>query len=57
MFEEIMSNLTKVIDFMLFIFYIGCVYMMIIGSTFIAILCMFIIFVLISVDFYIKNNK
>jgi len=57
MFEEIMSNLTKVIDFMLFIFYIGCVYMMIIGSTFIAILCMFIIFVLISLDFYIKNNK
>ena len=57
MFEEIMSNLNKVINFMLFIFYIGCVYMMIIGSTFIAILCMFIIFVLISLDFYIKNNK
>lgn len=57
MCEEIMSNLTKVIDFMLFIFYIGCVYMMIIGNTFIAILFMFIIFVLISVDFYIKNNK
>jgi len=57
MFEEIMSNLNKVINFMLFIFYMGCVYMMIIGSTFIAILCMFIIFVLISLDFYIKNNK
>lgn len=57
MCEEIMSNLTKVIDFMLFIFYVGSIYMMIVGNTFIATLCMFIIFVLISVDFYIKNNK
>ena len=52
-----MSNLTKVIDFMLFIFYVGSIYMMIVGNTFIATLCMFIIFVLISVDFYIKNNE